>query len=105
MDLLNQTRESEESNYGEAVRLSNEIRSKPSRIVINPIDGSSSTIPAKTGFDFETATYTQFTTWLGDNSIKKSDSLFWFVIRVMTVRFPDKHTGYSPRSMDTQVDT
>lgn len=92
MELLNQARKNEESSYGEAVRLSNELRAKQA-YDITDLFGNIRTIPAKSGFDCETALYGEFTAWLGDNSIKKSESLFWFVIRVMSVRFPDKHNN------------
>lgn len=89
ISLFDQSREKEQSAYGEAVRLSNELRPKPEQIIDNGL-GYSYTIPARWGFDCETAPYSDFTTWLGSN-IKKSQSLFWFVIRVMAWRFPEKH--------------
>ena len=42
------------------------------------------------GFNCETADYSYFKNWLNSNN-KKSESLFWFVIRIMAIRFPEKH--------------
>lgn len=89
--LFDQTRKDELTSYGEAVRLSNELRSKPARTEID-IQGLRKDYPAVNGFDCETASYSDFNIWLNDNSIKKSRSLFWFVIRIMCIRFPEKHT-------------
>jgi len=96
--LFDQTREREQSSYGEAVRLSNELRaiqsSQYTTRIINAFGvGETKTfnIPAKWGFDVETADYVKFTTWL-NSDVKKSESLFWFVIRIMAWRFPLKHT-------------
>lgn len=96
--LFDQTREREQSSYGESVRLSNELRAIPSnqytRLVVNEfgsLDNKTFNIPAKWGFNCETANYSDFTTWL-NSDIKKSQSLFWFVIRIMLWRFPQKHT-------------
>lgn len=89
--LFDQTRERELNAYGEAVRLSNELRSKPARTIIN-LDGERTDYPAIQGFNCETADYSVFTNWLNDSNKKKSKSLFWFVIRLMAWRFPDKHT-------------
>ncbi len=96
--LFDQTRKSESNSYGEAVRLSNELRSiqasQYTTTIVNAFGvGELKTfnIPAKWGFDCETADYTDFTTWLNSN-VKKSQSLFWFVIRIMSWRFPEKHT-------------
>jgi len=90
LPLFDQTRERELSSYGEAVRLSNELRAKPARSVIN-YDGERIDYPAKDGFDCEIAEYNQFIIWLNDSNKKKSRSLFWFVIRIMSIRFPEKH--------------
>ena len=56
--IIDQSRESESSLYGEFVRLSNEFRSKPETIVTMP-NGTEKTISAKIGFDIETATLLQ----------------------------------------------
>ena len=91
--LFDQLRETERTSYGEAVRLSNELRavqsSQYTRLVGNgfgSFDNKTFNIPAKWGFD-----YSDFTTWLNSN-VKKSESLFWFVIRIMLWRFPQKHS-------------
>lgn len=71
--------------------MSNELRAKPSRTEIS-MEGVRKDYPAISGFDCETADYSEFTLWLNDITKKKSKSLFWFVIRVMVWRFPEKHT-------------
>lgn len=90
ISLLDQAKEKLESSYGESVRLSNELRAKQTRFEID-VDGIRRDYPAKWGFDCETAPYSDFTRWLNDVTIKKSQSLFWFVIRIMAWRFPTKH--------------
>jgi hypothetical protein len=91
ISLFDQTRKEERTAYGESVRLSNELRYKPARTQIG-LDGLRIDYPAINGFDCETANYSKFTLWLNDTTKKKSKSLFWFVIRLMAWRFPEKHT-------------
>ena len=74
----------------EAIRLSNELRSKPMRSFID-MAGNRVDIPAKQGFDCETADFTTMVNWLADTRIKKSESLIAFVHRVMAVRFPNEY--------------
>jgi len=88
---FDQTRKEEKTSYGESVRLSNELRYKPARTQIG-LDGLRIDYPAINGFNCETADYSEFISWLNDTTKKKSKSLFWFVIRVMVWRFPEKHT-------------
>lgn len=64
----------------EAVRLSNDLRSKPARSYIN-YDGIRIDIPAKKGFDIETVDFRILTKWLSNPNIKKSNSLIAFVHR------------------------
>jgi hypothetical protein len=97
--LFDQTRKMELSSYGESVRLSNELRAVPAhqeqRIETNVFgqeELKTYNIPSKWGFDCETAPYSDFNTWLNDITIKKSQSLFWFVIRIMAWRFPENHS-------------
>lgn len=96
LPLFDQTRKNERSSYGESVRLSNELRAVPSyekTVFDTDIQGGgvkTITIPAKWGFNCETADYKDFNTWL-NSTVKKSASLFWFVIRIMAWRFPQKH--------------
>lgn len=88
LSIFDQTRKNEDSTYGESVRLSNELRYMAGHT--DPNTGF--WIPEKLGFNCETAPYSDFTNWLNDATIKKSKSLFWFVIRIMAWRFEDKHT-------------
>ena len=78
------------SPEAEAVRLSNDLRTKPSRFFING-DGIRVDVPAKQGFDVETADFMTMVNWLADTRIKKSESLIAFVHRIMSVRFPTEY--------------
>lgn len=71
ISLLDQTKKGQHNSYGEVVRLSNELRAT---------------------FNCEAADYFDFMSWLNNPAIKKSQVLFWFVIRIMAWRFPTKHT-------------
>ena len=92
ISIFDQTRKDERNSYGEAVRLSNELRYQPAKTYIDEF-GFRVDISERWGFNCETAPYSDFVKWLNDNSIKKSKSLFWFVIRIMAWRFPEKHTA------------
>lgn len=92
ISLFNQNRNNEQTSYGESVRLSNELRYFVGGNRIN-LDGDIVyDKPRLWGFDVETANYNKFTFWLNDVTIKKSQSLFWFAIRIMAWRFQEKHT-------------
>ena len=93
ISTLDQSREKELSFYGEAVRLSNELRAKPARTVIN-IDGDRVNIPAKQGFDIETCSFMDLVNYLADTRIKKSESIISFIHRVLSWRFPTKYTQH-----------
>ena len=84
---FNQNRKNETSFYGEAVRLSNELRAKPETSVMDR-RGNTIIYPAKWGFDIETCSINDINTWLNDRTIKKSQSLVMFVFRVIFRRFP-----------------
>lgn len=88
LPTFDQSRKHELTSYGESVRLSNELRAKPEQVYNFGLNK----IPVRWGFDCETAPYSDFVSWLSNTNIKKSKSLFWFVIRIMAWRFPDKHT-------------
>ena len=75
------------SGEGESIRLSNELRSQPSQTIID-VFGLRVDIPAKQGFDCETADFITMVNWLADSRIKKSESLIAFVHRILAVRFP-----------------
>lgn len=90
--LLDQTRKMEETPYGSAVRLSNELRPKPERtIIINRITGTTITYPAESGFNFETAPYSDYRNWL-TNGRKKSNSILMFILRAICWRFPAEYS-------------
>ena len=90
ISTLDQTREKELSFYGEAVRLSNELRAKPARTVIN-IDGDRVNIPAKQGFDIEICSFMDLVNYLADTRIKKSESMISFIHRVLNWRFETEY--------------
>jgi len=90
LPMFDQTREREQTPYGESVRLSNELRSKLATTKFTAIGLEN--VPVKWGFDCETAPYSDFITWLNDGTIRKSQSNFWFTIRIMVWRFPTKYT-------------
>lgn len=87
MSMFDQTRESEDSSYGEAVRLSNEFRAKPARTIIDP-RGNRIDLPARNGFDVETADFIKFAEWINDTTIRKSQSNLMFCLRIIALRFP-----------------
>lgn len=98
LPVFDQTRKDELSSYGESVRLSNELRAIPDHQIqrkepniFGKEELKTYNIPSKWGFDCETANYSDFVTWLNSN-IKKSQSLFWFIIRIMCRRFPERHS-------------
>lgn len=96
ISFFDQTRKDEKTPYGESVRLSNELRPIHS-FQYRGRYGYNITVPTKWGFDCETAPYSDFKFWLYNRKIKKSSSLFWFVIRIMCWRFEDKHTEIRAR--------
>jgi len=76
---------------GEAVRLSNEFRSKPARTFLN-MYGHRVDIPAKRGFDIETCNFLTMANYLADSRIYKSESQIMLLHRIMSVRFPNEYT-------------
>tara|TARA_R110000751_G_scaffold3028_1_gene15644 strand:+ start:1328 stop:1789 length:462 start_codon:yes stop_codon:yes gene_type:complete len=89
--MFDQSRKKERfSFYGEAVRLSNEIRAMPAHTIINYM-GKKENVPFKNGFDIETCSILQIKQWLNDKTIKKSESLLTFVHRIFSVRFPTEY--------------
>ena len=80
LPIFDQSRKLESNAYGEAVRLSNELRSKPAITEIS-MEGVRKDYPSISGFDCETADYSVFTLWLNDTTKKKSKSLFWIPIK------------------------
>lgn len=89
LEFFDQTRKEENTFYGEAVRLSNELRAKPAQTIIDKF-GNRLDIPFKDGFDIETCDLSKINSWLNDFRIKKSESLVMFVFRVVSIRFPSE---------------
>lgn len=84
MDLtIDQTKSNETSDYGEAVRLANELRSHSSRTRFGV------RTPAFVGFDIETASYNTLKLWLENNINTVSQSKYMFVLRAVSVRFSE----------------
>ena len=101
---LEQSRKNEQGPLGEIIRLHNELLPIQAHQITRKISnhfGKEETktfnIPARLGFDDRTAPYKRFVEWLSDTTIKKSESLFWHVIRTMARRFEDKHTDIKTR--------
>jgi len=91
LPMFDQSKVKEQSFEGEAVRLSNEFRSKPAKTIIDS-DGIRQDIPAKIGFDVETADFNIIKNWIL-TSKKQSDSQIAFINRILTVRFPTEYAG------------
>jgi len=99
LSILDQGRKEEQSKYGEAVRLSNELRAKPARTVFGP-EGERFDFPAVPGFDIETANFITIKTWLNDPLPAKviqrgSPSLTAFLHRALSIRFPTEYAAMS----------
>lgn len=92
LPIFDQSRAKEYSFYGEAVRLSNELRAKSASSIINQ-DGIRIDYPAKSGFDIETCDVLEIKNWL-NNGKKKSQSLLMFVYRVTQQRFPAEYSRW-----------
>lgn len=90
LSAFDQTKKRECTYEGEATRLANFLRAKPASMFINS-DGIRVDVPARRGFDCETADFSTMVNYLGDPRIKKSDSLITYVHRIMAVRFPDEY--------------
>lgn len=75
---------------GEAVRLSNELRSQPAKTIIDPF-GIRVDVPSHRGFDCETCDFNDLWHWLINSNIKKSESLIAFVHRILSIRFPNEY--------------
>ena len=82
---------------GEAVRLSNELRTIPEHPSTLP-RSENIIIPEKKGFDIENCTLETITIWLNDTKIKKSKSLLLFVHKIISVRFPTEFSKLSINS-------
>lgn len=95
LTLFDQSRENESGFYGEAVRLSNELREVDAHMEPDSMGNMTIQIPFKSGFDIESCSIVEIENWLNDKTIEKSQSLLMFVQRVFAVRFP---LEYSQRS-------
>lgn len=102
LSLFDQSREKEQSTYGEAVRLSNEFRAKPARTIINVL-GERVDIPARNGFDVETCEVSKIDEWLAMPN-KKSQSQITFLLRIMCLRFPDSYAT-AKRNLSSDLTT
>jgi len=92
ISMLDQTREREQSEYGEAVRLSNELRFLPTGRFKIDSKGNRLNLPSRLwGFDIETADYSKVMSYFSPIVTKRSQSLTAFVNRVLSVRFPTEY--------------
>ena len=87
---VDQTKKDDTTFEGEAVRLANELRSAPGQTIIGPA-GERQDIPAKQGFDIETADFNTMVNYLADTRIKKAESSRAFIHRVLAWRFPTEY--------------
>ena len=83
---VDQSKKDDTTFEGEAVRLSNELRSKPA---FNDVFGNY--VPAKIGFDIETADFMTMVNYLANGRVKKSESSRAFIHRVLAWRFPTEY--------------
>jgi hypothetical protein len=89
---FNQSNKNDSSNEGESVRLSNELRYKPEKIIKNIQGVIIDTIPEKSGFDIETASFGVITNFLETESLSKS--LESFIHRILSIRFENEYRDY-----------
>lgn len=90
--LADQSREGENSPYGEAVRLSNEVRPIPAHRDIE----TGLWVPAKQGVHIETDGFPRFMILLASGKLD-NPSLTWCVLRAMAWRFPTKYAEIKNR--------
>lgn len=83
----------EQSPYGEAVRLANWCLPQSSYTVTDEDTGVPINVPAVIGMRVETCTYQQIIDYL-DRPVEIHPSLFWFLVRVIILRFPSKHRQF-----------
>jgi len=92
LNIFDQSKNNDLTAYGEAVRLSNELRYKPSGTRINSLGESYFDNGRLWGFDVETAEYGKLLSYFTDARIKKrSQSLIVFILRVISIRFPNEY--------------
>ena len=85
----------EQTFEDEACRLANELRSKPAKTVINTYGSRTvrTDIPAKQGFDIETASFKTMVNYLADSRIEKSESSIQFIHKVLHWRFEAEYNS------------
>tara|TARA_R110002051_G_C8556303_1_gene473487 strand:+ start:277 stop:741 length:465 start_codon:yes stop_codon:yes gene_type:complete len=86
LPLADQTREREQSPYGEAVRLSNEVRP----VIAHTDIETGLWIEARQGINIETDGYPRFMVLLSSGKLN-NHSLTCFILRIMAWRFPNKY--------------
>ncbi len=92
LNLFNQSNKNESSSEGECIRLSNELRYEPEKIIKNIQGVIIDTIPEKSGFDIETASFNVITNFLENNYTSKS--LEALIHRILSVRFKSEYKDY-----------
>ena len=78
---------------GEAVRLYNELKTKPARFYIN-LNGVRVDVPEKKGIDLNKSSFLQIVNWLADTRFKKSESSEAFVHRFLSVNFNSEYSQH-----------
>jgi len=100
---FNQKKKNSITFEGEAVRLSNEFRSKPAKTYLNKL-GVRVDVPAKKGFDIESCDFLTMANYLADSRIYKSESQIMLLHRIMSVRFPNEYTK-NKKNIDNRYKT
>jgi len=95
ISALDQSVEQDTTYEDEACRLANELRSKPAKTIINTYGSwtERTDIPAKKGFDVETASFKTMVDYLADSRIKKSESIIQFIHKVLHWRFESEYNA------------
>lgn len=85
------TQKKEITNYGESIRIANELRSTPAKTIIDT-NGNRINVPMKKGFDVENCDFDTIVLYML-NDCKKSMTQLLFLHRILAVRFPDKYAN------------
>lgn len=90
LEIADQTKKDDQNFHGGWVRLYNSLLPKPASFEIDRILGRVDT-PAKRGIDIRTCTFNEGINYLGDPTIKKSESQRWIIERALCLRFETEY--------------
>ena len=93
MMKFNQSKKNDITFEGEAVRLYNELKTKPARFYIN-LNGVRVDVAEKKGIDLNKSTFLQIVNWLADTRFKKSQSSIAFVHRFLSINFNSEYAQH-----------